>query len=67
MLNQPFPVHDTEFILSPTETEERKARSKTLEKIDQEIERIMSLNHVQSQQYKEFMEKITFIEDVYKK
>lgn len=61
MLNTSLPPHDTDFMLSPTETEERKARTFTLKKIDQEIERIMSLNNVQSQHYKEFMEKIVFI------
>lgn len=55
-----------ECVLSPKETEERKARQLVLQKIDREIDGILSLNSQHHQQYEQFIEKIAFIEEHYK-
>ncbi len=53
--------------LSPKEIEHQRFRTFTLQKIDHEIEKILSLNSLQNQHYKDSIEKISFIENTYQR
>jgi hypothetical protein len=50
--DQPFECDNlSDCVLSPKETEERRVRNKTLEKIDLEIDKILSMNQEHRGQY----------------
>jgi hypothetical protein len=49
-------------VLSPKETQERQKRLATLQKIDKEIDQIMSINSQQHSQYQDSFQKILYIE-----